>query len=83
MLAYCFIPLQSLTRFFQCDNLDSMGVVTCCSWLAAQAYEAWRTHGDWVAQQQPELGPAVAARFKMASSVTAEEFMAADSRRQR
>jgi Asp-tRNA(Asn)/Glu-tRNA(Gln) amidotransferase A subunit family amidase len=38
-----------------------------------QAAEAWRVHGEWVTAHPGELGADIAARFDIASRVTAEE----------
>jgi Asp-tRNA(Asn)/Glu-tRNA(Gln) amidotransferase A subunit family amidase len=42
-----------------------------------QAAEAWRVHGEWVTAHPGELGADIAARFDIASRVTAEEEAAA------
>jgi len=38
-----------------------------------QAAEAWRHHGEWIAAHPGALGPAVAARFEAASTVSASQ----------
>ncbi|WP_110589841.1 AtzH-like domain-containing protein [Microbacterium suaedae] len=38
-----------------------------------QGAEAWRNNGDWIREHPGALGPAVAARFRAASEVTAED----------
>lgn len=47
------------------------------AWLDAfrtiQAREAWQAHGDWVRAHEDDLGPDVAARFRTARTVTAEQ----------
>ncbi|MCW1806240.1 AtzH-like domain-containing protein [Brachybacterium squillarum] len=47
------------------------------AWLGAfrtiQAREAWQAHGDWVRVHGGDLGPDVAARFRTARTVTAEQ----------
>lgn len=47
------------------------------AWLGAfrtiQAREAWQAHGDWVRVHEGDLGPDVAARFRTARTVTAEQ----------
>ncbi|ANK82385.1 MAG: hypothetical protein TEF_17480 [Rhizobiales bacterium NRL2] len=47
------------------------------SWKEAfrilQAAEIWRVHGDWVTATQPEFGPGVRDRFRMAESITEAE----------
>jgi Asp-tRNA(Asn)/Glu-tRNA(Gln) amidotransferase A subunit family amidase len=42
-----------------------------------QAAEAWRNHGEWVLAHPGALGPAIAERFRIASTVTAAEETAA------
>jgi amidase len=47
-----------------------------------QGWEAWQAHGAWIRAQQvtggPGFGPGIAARFEVASRVTAAEVAAAD-----
>jgi amidase len=40
-------------------------------YMTASAYDAWQTQGAWIEQQRPVFGPAVAARWKAASQVSA------------
>jgi amidase len=42
-----------------------------------QQFEAWRTHGPWITQRRPNLGPGIAARFAAASLVTVDDADAA------
>ncbi|OCG73535.1 AtzH-like domain-containing protein [Microbacterium sediminis] len=42
-----------------------------------QAAEAWRNNGDWIREHPDALGPAVAARFRDAARVTADDERAA------
>jgi amidase len=42
------------------------------TYITASAREAWQEHGDWINANTPAFGPAVAARFASASSVSAE-----------
>jgi amidase len=42
------------------------------AYITASALEAWQTHGDWIAAHEPRFGPAVAARFAMASEIGAD-----------
>jgi amidase len=42
-----------------------------------QQSEAWRTHGEWIQNHPGALGDDVAARFELASRVTAEQESAA------
>ncbi len=37
-----------------------------------QAYEAWKTHGDWIRAADRQLGPGVKERFEFGSKVSAE-----------
>jgi amidase len=39
---------------------------------ALQGHEIWLTHGDWIEQRKPRLGPEIAARFAFARSISAE-----------
>jgi amidase len=50
---------------------------------ALQGAEAWATHGDWITSTNPDLDPAVRARFEAASRVTADEVSAATIERAR
>ena len=43
----------------------------------ASAQESWKTHGEWITQHKPVMGPAVGARFKFASTVTQAQAQAA------
>lgn len=42
-----------------------------------QGAEAWDTHGRWITERSPRMGDGIAARFRMASEVTADEVAAA------
>jgi amidase len=46
----------------------------------ASAHESWLTHGQWIEQHQPTLAPAIAARFKYAAGVTAQQDIAAKAK---
>jgi amidase len=46
-----------------------------------QGYEAWKVHGPWIAARKPDLDPAVANRFAVASRVTEAEYRDARERR--
>ncbi|APE35802.1 hypothetical protein BOX37_19695 [Nocardia mangyaensis] len=50
-------------------------------WFAAfrtvQAFEAWAGHGDWIAAHPGALEPEVAARFRLAATVTTDDAAAA------
>jgi amidase len=42
-----------------------------------QGYEAWQSHGDWIARAKPDFGPGVAERFAAAATITRDEYDAA------
>ena len=46
-----------------------------------QAYEAWQTHGEWIARVQPALGPEIRERFEWASRIVREDALEASARR--
>jgi amidase len=48
-----------------------------------QGAEAWATHGAWITAVDPELGPAVRARFEAAARITGAEVAAAATERER
>jgi len=50
---------------------------------AAQGKEVWQCHGDWLSQHNPELGPGIKDRFQWASTITPEQFEAADDQRKK
>ena len=39
-----------------------------------QGYEAWRAHGPWITARRPQLNPAIALRFEVASRVTEVQY---------
>lgn len=41
------------------------------TYITASAWEAWQTHGDWIAAQEPRFSPAVASRFAAARDISA------------
>ena len=43
------------------------------TYATIQGWEAWRSHGSWITAHTPAFGPAIAARFQVASQVTVEE----------
>lgn len=63
------------------DAVETVGVGDLDGYLDAfrtvQGAEAWRNNGDWVEANAAALGPDVAARFALASRVTAEQEKAA------
>ena len=42
------------------------------TYITASAREAWQAHGDWIGANEPGFGPAVAARFSVASGIGEE-----------
>ena len=52
------------------------------AYRAIQGEEAWTAHGPWITATKPALSPAVAARFRAASAVTAAQAAAARGLRQ-
>jgi amidase len=46
-----------------------------------QGYEAWQVHGSWITERKPQLNPAVATRFAVASKVTEAEYRDASTKR--
>lgn len=47
------------------------------SFRALQAWEAWQTHGEWLASRLDSLGPDVRSRFEWAAAVSSEVAEAA------
>jgi len=47
----------------------------------AQGYEAWQAHGDWITRYRPEMGPDVAGRFRLGSTVSREDYASATGTR--
>lgn len=48
-----------------------------------QGWEAWNCHGEWIRRNQPEMGPDVAERFRLASQFTEADYQAARAARDR
>ncbi len=44
-----------------------------------QAFEAWRSHGEWIAARKPHFGKGVEERFAFAAQVTPEQKRAAET----
>lgn len=44
-----------------------------------QASEIWDVHGAWVTQNDPDFGPGIKERFEIASSISPDEFDAANA----
>lgn len=42
------------------------------TYVTASAYEGWQMHGDWISNNRPEFGGAVAARWQIAAGISAE-----------
>ena len=53
------------------------------TYITASAREAWQVHGDWISANTPAFSPAVAARFNIASGISAEAADAAVARQDR
>jgi len=53
------------------------------TYVAVSAYEAWQAHGAWIEAHKPGFGPAIAQRFAYAKGVTASDFSAASTERER
>ena len=47
------------------------------------AFEGWSIHGEWITRCKPQFAPAIAARWRAASEVTAEAAAAARAETQR
>ncbi len=47
-----------------------------------QAYEAWASHGAWIASEHPTFGKGVEERFAIASKVTLDQKKAAEAYRE-
>ncbi len=53
------------------------------TYATAGAYEGWRVHGAWIESQRPTFAPAIAARWRAASQISAEAAAAAGLAAQR
>ncbi|WP_194711466.1 amidase [Noviherbaspirillum soli] len=60
--------LRTLAASGGADQLESWRQ----AYITASAWEAWQTHGDWIASHEPRFSPAVAARFAAASDISAD-----------
>jgi len=47
------------------------------AYVTVSAYDAWRTHREWITRTQPHFGPAIAARWQAAAQIGADEAAAA------
>jgi amidase len=67
-------------QFATCDTtpvaLESFDTMLM-HFRAIQGFEAWKTHGRFIRECQPVLGPGVAERFELSSRVSSDEFNAA------
>ena len=48
-----------------------------------QAVEAWKVHGAWIEDRQPDMTPGIRERFEFGRTVTAQERRQAESNRER
>ncbi|GBF97640.1 amidase [Raphidocelis subcapitata] len=48
-----------------------------------QGWEVWRCHGEWLRAANPQLGPGIKDRFEWASTITQEQWAAADAQRKK
>ncbi|MCH7232749.1 amidase [Glycomyces sp. L485] len=53
------------------------------TYATIQAFEAWRTHREWIEEASPEFGPGVAARFAAAAKLTEGDVERAARHRRR
>lgn len=60
--------LRTLATSGGADQLDNWRQ----AYITASALEAWQTHGDWIATDEPHFSPAVAARFAAARDISAD-----------
>ena len=47
------------------------------AYATSGSYEGWQIHGEWITQAKPQFAPAIAARWKAASEITADQAKAA------
>jgi amidase len=43
------------------------------AYATSGGYEGWQIHGEWITKEKPQFAPAIAARWKAASEITAEQ----------
>lgn len=67
-------PVQALQA--SPDGLDAWRQ----DYVTASAFNGWQTHGDWIASHTPDFAPPIAARWRFASTVTADDAAAARER---
>ena len=53
------------------------------AYITLSAAEAWKVHGEWIERDKPAFGPAIAARFAYAKTVTADAVAEATALRER
>lgn len=47
------------------------------AYATSGGYEGWQIHGEWITKEKPQFAPAIAARWKAASEITADQAQAA------
>jgi amidase len=67
-------PVEKITA--APDGLDAWRQ----DYVTASAFNGWQTHGDWIESHSPHFAPPIAARWRFASTVTAEDAAAARER---
>ncbi|MCW5655371.1 amidase [Hydrogenophaga sp.] len=50
------------------------------TYVTASAHDGWQTHGEWISTHDPGFAPPIAARWRFASTVGAEDAQAARAR---
>ncbi|WP_198587158.1 amidase [Glycomyces xiaoerkulensis] len=73
------LEIDTAPLFDEPDGLERARV----AYAMIQAFEAWRSHGEWIEKAEPEFGPGVAARFSRAADVSAETEAEATRHRDR
>jgi amidase len=74
---------QHFGEFRNCRILTDPVTEMVECFRTVQGFEAWELHGGWIQEYQPAFGPGVAERFKWASSVSLDQYRAANARRRR
>ncbi|MBD1320651.1 amidase family protein [Gordonia hankookensis] len=67
---------------FDADHIDLGLDLDDCrdTFTTVQAYEAWQSHGNWVAEHPTALPADIAARFAIGRAISARDYMAARHR---
>ena len=69
--------LDQVAPLFQGVSRTSLSQGHLLEWQDAfrvvQGYEAWASHGQWIRQVNPRLGPGIKDRFEWASTITEDE----------